>query len=183
MPSQLFLLKLYPTLKTKCLTLRRPYLTDVDDIFRCTGDINVCRFENWDVHKSEIETLSFINSLMCRFDENTCTDWIIERKKDKHAIGMINLHNIDKEEKTAEIGYWIARDCWGNNYATEAVSSLLNFAFKNLKLTCIYGLCHNQNKASLRVMEKCGMTFLRSEDIYFNKEKRMTELYIYSISK
>jgi RimJ/RimL family protein N-acetyltransferase len=94
---------------------------------------------------------------------------------------MINLHNIDENENSAEIGYWIAKDCWGNNYATEAVSALLNYCFKNLKLSVVYGMCHNKNKASVRVMEKCGMKYLKSESISFGKEEGPAEIYIFTI--
>jgi RimJ/RimL family protein N-acetyltransferase len=42
-------------------------------------------------------------------------------------------------------------------------------------------MCHNKNKASVRVMEKCGMKYLKSESISFGKEEGPAEIYIFTI--
>jgi RimJ/RimL family protein N-acetyltransferase len=46
----------------------------------------------------------------------------------------------------------------GNGYATEATNALLEFGFKILKMHRIFGSADIRNKASRRVMEKCGFT-------------------------
>jgi hypothetical protein len=37
------------------------------------------------------------------------------------AIGSIDIHNIDLNNYSAEIGYWLAKDYNGNGYMSEAV--------------------------------------------------------------
>ena len=59
-----------------------------------------------------------------------------------------------------EIGYWIDRAYWGRGVATAAVS-----AFLRLEQTRpLYAGVAKHNAASLRVLQKCGFTFLRSDD-------------------
>ena len=57
-----------------------------------------------------------------------------------------------------EIGYHIAKPFTGNGYATEAVNAFLPLVMHYLGITQIDGLCHADNIASCKVLEKCGFT-------------------------
>ena len=50
-------------------------------------------------------------------------------------------------------------DYWGKGIATEALTRVLQFGFEELKLHRIEARFIEENKRSLRVMEKVGMTF------------------------
>ena len=54
-----------------------------------------------------------------------------------------------------ELGYWIARPCWGRGYATEACSALVDIA-RTLGLARLEGSHFLDNPASGRVLEKLG---------------------------
>ncbi|MGN1047771.1 MAG: GNAT family N-acetyltransferase [Eubacteriales bacterium] len=69
-------------------------------------------------------------------------------------IGFINDCGIDDEE--IEIGYVIDPDYKGQGYATEAVSAVIEDLFK-MGFKKITAGCFEENTASRRVMEKCGM--------------------------
>lgn len=59
-----------------------------------------------------------------------------------------------------EVGYWIDREYWGRGVATAALS-----AFLRLEQTRpLYAGVAKHNVASLRVLQKCRFTFLRSAD-------------------
>ena len=59
-----------------------------------------------------------------------------------------------------EVGYWIGRAYWGRGVATAALS-----AFLGLEQTRpLSAGVAKHNAASLRVLQKCGFTFLRSAD-------------------
>ena len=55
-----------------------------------------------------------------------------------------------------EIGYHVSKAYTGNGYSTEAVIAFLPVIMKQLKISNIYGICHAENIASQRVLEKCG---------------------------
>jgi RimJ/RimL family protein N-acetyltransferase len=61
-------------------------------------------------------------------------------------------------EGKREIGYWIDRVYWGRGVATAAVSAFLGVE----KTRPLYAGVAPHNVASLRVLQKCGFTFLRS---------------------
>ncbi len=56
-----------------------------------------------------------------------------------------------------DIGYRLRQKHWGKGYATEATQFFLNYAFNELKAEKVYGYAFEGNKASRRVLEKCGL--------------------------
>jgi RimJ/RimL family protein N-acetyltransferase len=70
-------------------------------------------------------------------------------------IGWLNDTEICGD--TMELGWVIRPDFWGQGYATEAVSAALK-ALHQKGFRCIYAGAFSQNTASLRVMQKAGMT-------------------------
>jgi len=55
-----------------------------------------------------------------------------------------------------EIGYHIGKQYTKNGYATEAVRAFVPEIMKILGIDELFGICHEENIASRRVLEKCG---------------------------
>jgi RimJ/RimL family protein N-acetyltransferase len=68
-------------------------------------------------------------------------------------IDGTGLHDQDGE---AEIGYWLARDAWGQGYATEAGRAVINMARHSLRLRRLVSGHFVDNPASGRVLTKLG---------------------------
>jgi RimJ/RimL family protein N-acetyltransferase len=58
-----------------------------------------------------------------------------------------------------EIGWLLKRSAWGRGYGTEAGRAIRDEAFERLGLDTIVALCRPENVASVRIMEKLGMTY------------------------
>jgi RimJ/RimL family protein N-acetyltransferase len=56
----------------------------------------------------------------------------------------------------AELGYWIARDCWGRGYATEAGRAVIALADGSLRLPRIRARRMLDNARSAKVLRKLG---------------------------
>jgi [ribosomal protein S5]-alanine N-acetyltransferase len=76
----------------------------------------------------------------------------------KQFIGLIALNIGKPKYQTAEVWYKIDSKYWGKGYATEALTTLLDFSFNVLKLHRIEAGCAVENIASIKVLEKVGMT-------------------------
>jgi ribosomal-protein-alanine N-acetyltransferase len=57
-----------------------------------------------------------------------------------------------------ELGYSFARDHWGQGYATEAASAALHHSSRVLAQRRVVAIIDPENRASIRVAEKIGMT-------------------------
>jgi RimJ/RimL family protein N-acetyltransferase len=81
----------------------------------------------------------------------------IDLKAGEKFIGLIAL-NLGKEKyKTAEVWFKIHKDFWRKGYTTEALKSILDFAFSKLQLHRVEAGCAVDNIASAKVLEKAGM--------------------------
>ena len=80
-------------------------------------------------------------------------------------IGFIN--SVFIEGKTIEIGYFIDSRLWNNGFATEALGNMIDFLFKK-GFEEILAAHFEENPASGRVMQKCGMKLIsETEDITY----------------
>ena len=74
--------------------------------------------------------------------------------KDGTYIGYVQAVPFD--DGTWEVGYHIGSNYTKQGYATEAVKAFLPVIMPKLGLSKIAGICLAENKASVKVMERCG---------------------------
>ncbi len=79
---------------------------------------------------------------------------------DNALIGFLNDCGLDDAQ--TELGYFIAPECWNRGYATEALRAAVGELFR---MGCAFVTAgyFEDNTASCRVMEKCGMLPLERE--------------------
>jgi len=73
---------------------------------------------------------------------------------DGQLIGMMN--DVERKDKQIEMGYVYLPAYYNRGYATEAFRGAINYLFAHGFETVVAG-AFAANRASLRVMEKCGM--------------------------
>lgn len=75
---------------------------------------------------------------------------------DGEPVGTVGFGNGVTTWGTAEVGYSIAHEYWGNGYASEAVALLTRHAFEERRLAKLTATVYAHNPASMRVLEKAG---------------------------
>jgi RimJ/RimL family protein N-acetyltransferase len=102
--------------------------------------------------------------LLKRFIESVrTTGWgaiAIKERSTNRIVGLCGFYATG-EPQEAEIFYGLARDAWGQGYATEAGRALLDAGVRQLGLTSIIAPVHPENSRSIRVLEKIGLRFIR----------------------
>ncbi|TDE41703.1 N-acetyltransferase [Nonomuraea mesophila] len=61
-----------------------------------------------------------------------------------------------------ELGYRLHKSAWGQGYATEGSLALIRKAFEELGARRVFAQTMTVNLGSRRVMEKCGLRFVRT---------------------
>jgi len=61
-----------------------------------------------------------------------------------------------ERQKSAEIGYWLARPFWGQGFASQALNEFSKTIFQATEIVRLYAPVFEGNTASARVLEKCG---------------------------
>jgi RimJ/RimL family protein N-acetyltransferase len=93
-----------------------------------------------------------------------CNKGIEEKKyfrfgmyKNSHKlVGVIGFFDLDDKLKKGEVGFWVAKEYWGNGYATEALNLMTKYIFEELYFHKIFVFFHEKNSAVARILEKCG---------------------------
>ncbi|MCY7348269.1 MAG: GNAT family N-acetyltransferase [Pyrinomonadaceae bacterium] len=79
-------------------------------------------------------------------------------KTDGTLIGSCTYTDVVPESYEAAIGWHYGHRFRGNGYATEAAYAMIDFAFGFVGVNEIFADCFAENRASIRIMEKTGMS-------------------------
>ena len=93
--------------------------------------------------------------------------WAVEVRDGPTFAGFVGLMTPPFDAPftpCVEIGWRLSAQCWGRGYATEAAREALRIGFGEHDLAEIVSFTVPANRASLRVMEKIGMTRDRDGD-------------------
>jgi RimJ/RimL family protein N-acetyltransferase len=149
------------TIETERLVLRRPIASDVKGILAIHSDPEVLRFLG---PPPPSLTTAWRNLAMMvgHWHMLGYGPWIVTDKSTSEIVGRVGLWNPDGA-LGVELGWTVKRSRWGQGIATEASKASLEWAWANLEIDHIISLMHRENVASIRVAEKLGEQFERSE--------------------
>lgn len=140
------------------------------DVYRNSQDDNNRKYVPDEVFNSLEEASGAVNQIINSYDsEEGPFVYAVLRKKDNANIGCVQLVKIDDGW---EIGYHIADIYTGNGYATEATKLFLKYLKNAAKLQQIIGIALASNKASRRVLEKCGFELIYEGTGLYQGRKR-----------
>lgn len=127
---------------------------------------------------TEEDGKAFISAMLTADETDTFAFAITADGKVIGSIGAFRQTNI--HNKTAELGYYIAEECWGKGITTEAVKQLCDYVFSDTDIIRIYAEPFAYNIASCRVLEKAGFQYegtLRSNAL---KNGKVLDMKMYS---
>jgi [ribosomal protein S5]-alanine N-acetyltransferase len=172
------------TLETARLLLRRPVPADAEPIFRkYAQDPEVTRYLTWRPHENIQVTQTFIWRCMQCWQDGSAFPWVVLRKQDAEVIGMLELRITGYQ---ADLGYGMAREYWGNGYATEMTRAVVAWTLAQESIYRVWATCDIENLASARVLEKAGMQregLLRRYILHPNISDQPRDSYCYAAVK
>ena len=78
------------------------------------------------------------------------------RRSDGRLVGLCSLFAFHLPSRRCEIGYMLARDCWGGGLMHEALQALLDYAFGVLDINRVEADIDTRNRASERTLRRLG---------------------------
>ena len=128
-----------------------------------------------------IDTLKYISMVK---DKNMYNGrLVLEIWYKNEFAGLIDLHNGDRENKKAEIGYWLGKDFQGKGIMTKSCASCLTLAFNKFDLNRIVIKCAKGNKKSQSIPKRLNFKFEGIEREGQLLYDEFVDLYNYSILK
>jgi len=151
------------TLTTERLMLM-PFTNEhLDGLSALNSDPEVMRYISGRPETRD-ETSAIIERVKQRWIELGYSWWSFIERESGLIVGAGALQNLRREATTSpdtacplEIGWRLRRDYWNKGLATEAARVIAGFAFNTVQADEIYAVCHPENIASAKVMERLGM--------------------------
>ena len=153
-------------IETKRLIIRPFDSGDLDIIMKLYSDEEIMEYMPYPVaDRKTAQALLDRNVAGWKADPQINYEMAVVFKETGEKIGRAEITR-DHSAESAMIGWMLIKSAWGKGIATEIADALLGYCFDELKLHRVYALCHPDNTASWKVMEKCGM---RREAHYVKK--------------
>lgn len=149
---------IYPN--SERLTLRLIKTSDLDNIHNLHSYPEVDAYNTLGIPEDVDETKAVITPWIEENEQEEIKNYVfaIERNKDAQFLGLYGLKLNHPKTKRGEIWYKILPGFWGKGYATESTNLVLDYAFDTLNLHRIEAGCAVENRGSIKVLEKVGMT-------------------------
>jgi RimJ/RimL family protein N-acetyltransferase len=152
-------------LETQRLVLRRFSMADADNLVSLDSDPDVMRFVPGGIPTSreeiENEYLPAFLGYYRRYEGYGF--WAVIEKDAGDFLGWFHFRpGKDAAPGEVELGYRLRKAAWGRGYATEGSRALIGKGFTELGVQRVVAEAMAVNQASRRVMEKAGLTLVRT---------------------
>ena len=157
-------------IETERLVLRKPRPEDAPDLAVAYADPEVVRFMGDGSTATLTEVEEGIAEWLDRWESWGMSLCSLERREDGRVVGRAGFLRWDPETwqvggDETELGWLLAREHWGQGYATEAALALRDWAVAERGLTRLISLIRPGNDRSVRVAERLGERYERDVEV------------------
>lgn len=151
-------------LETERLLLRPSTTDDAPFVLTLLNEPSFLRFiGDKKVRNLEDARQYLLNGPIASYNAHGFGLLLVELKDSKTPAGMCGL--LKREElPDPDIGFAFIPDYWGKGFAFEAATAVMNDARERLKLNRILALVDPVNDASIKLLERLGLSFQRIKD-------------------
>jgi RimJ/RimL family protein N-acetyltransferase len=152
-------------LETPRLSLRQFTANDVDNLFDLDSDPEVMRYLTGGkpTPRAEIQNQKIPFHLAVYELLDRLGTWAAELTATGEFLGWFHFRpGPDADITNVDLGYRLRKSAWNKGYATEGSRALIEMGFTELGVQRVFAHTMTVNSASRHVMEKCGLTFVRT---------------------
>jgi RimJ/RimL family protein N-acetyltransferase len=155
-------------LVTERLLLRRWRPEDLDPFAAICANPEVMRFIGTGRPLSHAQVRRVIAAFEQGWEARGFGLWAAELRDTGDLAGFVGLHVpafLPQILPAVEVGFRLARSCWGRGLATEGARASLRHAFNDLGLDRVVSIRHPGNGRSGRVMDKLGLHYVQDTTV------------------
>jgi ribosomal-protein-serine acetyltransferase len=145
-----------PEIRTEILSLRLRLVREEDaEELSLRVDQNHNHLRQWMPWLDEIDTLNFIRRSL--EGATASTQYSYALLLSGKLVGVVAFNSIEKMNRCATMGYWLAKSQMGRGYMTAAVKALIDEGFQHLELNRIQARVATTNYPSQAVCDRLGL--------------------------
>ncbi|HRG34325.1 MAG: GNAT family N-acetyltransferase [Saprospiraceae bacterium] len=169
----------FPVLESSRLRLRKILPADAKYFFQMRSDPEVMKYIDKPMMKSAAEAKAMIRQIEADRLLGNGINWGITLKEDLKLIGTIGFWRIDKPNYRTEVGYMLQTKHQGKGLVSEALQTVLDFAFNQMHVHSIEANINPFNDRSRNLLIKNGFikeAYFR-ENYFYNGKFLDSEIY------
>ena len=134
----------------------------MQNIVDLNADPRVTKYtENEPIHTLDDAHKKLTADILLQYP-NKMGRWAVHLKSNDEFIGWCGI-KYSKKDDAITLGYRFFYKHWGKGYATESAKASLEYGTNVLKLKGIIAKAAKENTASIHVLKKLGMVYLRDD--------------------
>jgi RimJ/RimL family protein N-acetyltransferase len=152
-------------LQSERLLLRRWREEDRDGFAALNADAVVMEYFPEPLTRERSDLM--LDTIDAALETNGFGIWAVEELRSGTLLGFAGLAKVAflaHFTPAVEVGWRLIPGAWGQGFATEAATAALDFGFATIRLAEVVSFATTNNRRSIAVMERLGMTHEPAED-------------------
>ncbi|MCK8520469.1 GNAT family N-acetyltransferase [Aquimarina sp. D1M17] len=143
----------FPILESERVVLRQFKESDLENVFKGLSHPDIIKYYgiSFDSLEATKEQMTWFSDLE---KNETGIWWAVCSKDNGRFLGAGGLNDINKENRKAELGFWLLPEHWGKGLMTETIPLILKYAFEHIGLHRIEGFVETENANCKRALAK-----------------------------
>jgi RimJ/RimL family protein N-acetyltransferase len=143
-------------IKTKQFILRPFKLSDAADLAKNINDWDIIKCLALEIYPYGLKHAQwYLKKTLPNYNVEKPESLVFAIVINNEVVGSIGLHHIEYGHQS-DMGYWLAKKCWGQGIMTRVVKVYSAYAFKRFKLKRLSAKVFTFNQGSKTVLEKNG---------------------------
>jgi len=149
-----------PILETTRVVVRKLEVADLDVLHAICSDPAVMRYLDNFLPYTREKSAAAIDNAMRSYETHGFGPWAFVSKAERSFLGFGGVEMLPGRS-APEISYILAPRYWGAGLASEVAAALVVHAFEAIGLDTLGASADPRNLASIRIIKKVGMQFVR----------------------
>lgn len=150
-------------IETQRLALKNYAADEKENLISLLTDETIMKHVDSGVFSQEKAEELWVKLIENFYPQGIRTIWAVFAGDNSRYIGHAAIRPRPTKKEDWEISYMLKTEEWGKGFATEIARRLIEYGFDELNLTEVVATIDDDNFASIKVVEKAGMSFSHYE--------------------
>lgn len=160
--------------------VRHVEVFDIDAIYHMYSDEESLKYQGFQPIEKITEAYESIKLWIQARKDHEYLRFSIYDTVDEEVIGLLELRQFDKKNRSAVIGYMLSRYLWGQGITTTVLKAFLPCIFERFAFNFVDASVNPMNKASMRISVNLGFNHVetKSFEVYNHVTKQYEDRYV-----